>query len=80
MFHPGAAELGIIMVIVFIIFGAGKLPQLGDGLGKAIRNFRSGIKDPPKEIDGPAQSDIHEATSKKGGDNPVSEKSAEARR
>ncbi|UCD86318.1 MAG: twin-arginine translocase TatA/TatE family subunit [Desulfobacterales bacterium] len=80
MFHPGAAELGIIMVIVFIIFGAGKLPQLGDGLGKAIRNFRSGIKDPPKEIDGPAQSDIHEATSKKGGDNLISDNTVEARR
>ena len=33
-------ELIIILVIVLIIFGAGKLPQIGEGLGKGIRNFR----------------------------------------
>ena len=66
MFHPGFSELAIIMVIVFVIFGAGKLPQLGEGLGKGIRNFRSGIKEPPKEIEGPAQSDKQEANEKVG--------------
>jgi len=67
MFHPGAAELGIIMVIVFVIFGAGKLPQLGEGLGKGIRNFRSGLKGSPKEIEDPALSDKDEAKPEKGG-------------
>jgi sec-independent protein translocase protein TatA len=38
-------EWGIILVIVLVIFGAGKLPQVGGNLGKAIRNFRSGVKD-----------------------------------
>ena len=67
MFHPGAAELGIIMVIVFVIFGAGKLPQLGEGLGKGIRNFRSGLKGSRKEIEDPALSDKEEAKPEKGG-------------
>jgi sec-independent protein translocase protein TatA len=36
----GIPELVIILVIILIIFGAGKLPEIGGGLGKAIRNFR----------------------------------------
>ena len=67
MFHPGFSELAIIMVIVFVIFGAGKIPQLGEGLGKGIKNFRSGIKESRKEIEGPAPSDKEEANSEKGG-------------
>jgi sec-independent protein translocase protein TatA len=67
MFHPGFSELAIIMVIVFVIFGAGKLPQLGEGLGKGIRNFRSGIKESPKEIEGSAPGDTEEGNSEKGG-------------
>ena len=45
MFTPGPMEWGIILVIVLVIFGAGKLPQVGGNLGKAIRNFKSGVKD-----------------------------------
>jgi sec-independent protein translocase protein TatA len=37
----GMPELVIIMVIALIIFGAGKLPQIGENMGKAIRNFKS---------------------------------------
>jgi sec-independent protein translocase protein TatA len=36
----GMPELMVILVIVLIIFGAGKLPQIGENLGKAIRNFK----------------------------------------
>jgi sec-independent protein translocase protein TatA len=36
----GMPELMIIMVIVLIVFGAGKLPQIGENLGKAIKNFK----------------------------------------
>lgn len=36
----GMPELIVILVIVIIVFGAGKLPQLGENLGKAIRNFK----------------------------------------
>ncbi len=40
---PGIPELMIILVIVFLIFGARRLPEIGAGLGNAIRNFRSGL-------------------------------------
>ncbi len=37
---PGIGELIIILVIILIVFGAGKLPQIGDALGRSIRNFK----------------------------------------
>ena len=39
----GFTELILILVIVLIIFGAGKLPQLGEGLGKAIKGFKKSV-------------------------------------
>lgn len=45
----GVPELLIILLIVIIIFGASKLPQLGKGLGQGLRNFKESIKgdEPP---------------------------------
>ena len=43
MFGLGATELGIILVIVVILFGARRLPEIGAGVGKAIKNFKAGI-------------------------------------
>lgn len=43
MFGLGFQELLIILVIALIIFGPGKLPQIGGGLGKAIRDFKKGV-------------------------------------
>jgi sec-independent protein translocase protein TatA len=40
----GTAELVIILVIVVLIFGVNKIPQLGKGLGEGIRNFKSSLK------------------------------------
>ena len=42
MFRPGPLEIGLIVFIVLILFGAGKLPQVGASLGKGIRAFRRG--------------------------------------
>jgi sec-independent protein translocase protein TatA len=42
-FGLGMGELVMILVIVTVVFGATKLPQLGDGLGKAIRNFKKSV-------------------------------------
>jgi sec-independent protein translocase protein TatA len=43
MFGLGATELAIILVIVVILFGARRLPEIGAGVGKAIKNFKSGL-------------------------------------
>lgn len=45
MFGLGTSELIIILVLVLIIFGAGKLPQVGKSLGEGLRNFKDGMKD-----------------------------------
>lgn len=44
MFGLGTSELLIILVLVLVIFGAGKLPQVGASLGKGLRSFKEGIK------------------------------------
>ena len=49
MFGLGTTELIIILVLVLIIFGAGKLPQVGGAMGKGLRNFKDGMKDDLKE-------------------------------
>src|SRR5512138_1844254 len=58
----GISELIIILVIVLIIFGAGKLPQIGEGVGKALKGFKKEVHDipqpdaaPPEAIQSPAQ-------------------------
>ena len=56
MFGLGMPELIVILVIVLVIFGANRLPQLGEGLGKAIKGFKKGIS-----------SDAGEGTDKKEG-------------
>ncbi|MBQ9453624.1 MAG: twin-arginine translocase TatA/TatE family subunit [Desulfovibrio sp.] len=42
----GWQELLVVFVVIFIIFGARKLPEIGSGLGRAIRNFRSAMSEP----------------------------------
>jgi sec-independent protein translocase protein TatA len=50
MFGIGIPELIIILVIVLIIFGAGKLPEIGGAIGKGIKNFKKSVRE-PDEID-----------------------------
>jgi sec-independent protein translocase protein TatA len=58
----GWMELLLILIIVLIIFGAGKIPQLGEGLGKAIKGFKKSVNEadaidvtPPPSEGAPAQ-------------------------
>ena len=46
----GMPELIVILVIVVIVFGAGKLPQLGENLGKSIRNFKKATEKEPMDV------------------------------
>jgi sec-independent protein translocase protein TatA len=66
MFGLGITELIVILVIVLIIFGAGRLPELGEGLGRGIRNFRKQIK-APDEIDITPKKDKDGSSSNNGG-------------
>lgn len=50
MFGLGMPELIILLIIILVIFGAGRLPEIGRGIGEAIRNFRKSSTEPP-EID-----------------------------
>lgn len=66
MFGFGVTELIIILVIVIVIFGAGKLPEIGAGLGKGIKNFKKATSD-MDEIDvTPDKKEIVEGEEKKG--------------
>lgn len=64
MFGIGIPELLIILVIVLVIFGANKLPEIGSGMGRAIKNFRKATSE-PEEIDVTPKSDSKDSSDKK---------------
>lgn len=44
----GAPELILILLIVVVVFGAGRLPEIGSALGKGIRDFKKGLNEEPQ--------------------------------
>jgi sec-independent protein translocase protein TatA len=60
MFGFGIGELLVVLVIVLVIFGAGRLPEVMGSLGKGVQSFKRGLREPP-EID---------VTPSKKGDDP----------
>jgi sec-independent protein translocase protein TatA len=61
-FGLGFGELVLILLIVVVVFGSTKLPQLGDGLGKAIKNFKRAVN---------AQNELDVSPKAKPDDEPV---------
>ena len=54
MFGMGAGELLVVLVVVLLVFGPGRLPEMMGNLGKAMREFQKGLREPP-EIEKPSE-------------------------
>jgi len=71
MFKPGPLEIGLIVFIVLVLFGAGKLPQVGASLGKGIRAFRRGqsgedeVEEEEEEEEAPVRRSTRKTTTRK---------------
>lgn len=53
--HLGMGEMLVVLVIALLVFGPSKVPQLGESLGKGIRNFKKAVNDPdPADVQVPA--------------------------
>lgn len=63
MFGLGTQELIIILVIIVVLFGATRLPQIGSGIGQAIKNFKKSVHE-SEEIDVTPKKDTSEGTKK----------------
>jgi sec-independent protein translocase protein TatA len=66
MFGLGTQELIIILLIVVVLFGATRLPQIGSGIGQAIKNFKKGIKEQDDIDVTPKKGDTKESKKEEG--------------
>jgi sec-independent protein translocase protein TatA len=65
MFGLGIQELVIILIIVVVLFGASRLPQIGKGIGEAIRNFKKATNE-PDEVDVSQKKQVEETKERNG--------------
>ena len=65
MFGLGMQELVIILIIVLVLFGATRLPEIGKGIGQAIKNFKK-VTSEPDEIDITPKKSVDEKKEEKG--------------
>jgi sec-independent protein translocase protein TatA len=68
----GPWEIAIILVLILLIFGPRKLPELGSSLGKSIRGFKRGMKDSGEEVK-TAVSEVGDAAEKRDAEPPETE-------
>ena len=66
MFGIGAGEWVLILLVILVVFGASKLPQLGDGLGRAIKNFKRAVTSANEIEVSPKKSEIPDEQTKPG--------------
>lgn len=65
MFGIGTSELVIILIIILIIFGVGKLPSIGTGIGQAIKNFKKASSESDTDATSPKEESKPEELAKK---------------
>jgi sec-independent protein translocase protein TatA len=64
MFGMGFGELLVVLVIVLVVFGPGRVPEMMGHLGKGLQEFKKGLREPP-EVDAPAKSPTPPADAKR---------------
>jgi len=74
---PGPLEIGLILVIILIVFGVGKLPQVGSAFGKGIRAFKRGQTDEEEEEEKPKKKPKKKKVAKKVAKAKAEEKTEE---
>ena len=78
MMGIGFPELMVILVIIMIIFGAGKLPEIGSAFGRSIKNFKSSMKEAEaEELDAESSSDSTEGETAESSESTESTESTE---
>ena len=64
MFGLGIGELLVVLVIVLVVFGAGRLPEVMGSMGKGVQAFKKGLREPPEIDVTPADADAASKTKK----------------